>query len=145
MAAAKIAPSMLSSDFANLASEAERMVRLGADWLHMDIMVRSPSPFRPIPSHLLRAQAQHGSTANTNKQRPLIRDPSDSISGQPAGLSTLPVTVSYGVHRIELPLTNLLLDPFFTNLELAHHFEREVAVASITMKIRFYAILWHLE
>ena len=37
---AKIAPSMLSSDFANLASEAERMLRFGADWLHMDIMVR---------------------------------------------------------------------------------------------------------
>lgn len=35
----KIAPSMLSSDFANLASEAERMLRCGADWLHMDIMV----------------------------------------------------------------------------------------------------------
>ncbi|XP_009371665.2 ribulose-phosphate 3-epimerase, cytoplasmic isoform [Pyrus x bretschneideri] len=36
--AAKIAPSMLSSDFANLASEAERMLKYGADWLHMDIM-----------------------------------------------------------------------------------------------------------
>ncbi|KAL3532727.1 hypothetical protein ACH5RR_006248 [Cinchona calisaya] len=35
----KIAPSMLSSDFANLASEAERMLQCGADWLHMDIMV----------------------------------------------------------------------------------------------------------
>lgn len=35
---AKIAPSMLSSDFANLASEADKMVRFGADWLHMDIM-----------------------------------------------------------------------------------------------------------
>lgn len=35
----KIAPSMLSSDFANLAAEAKRMVDLGADWLHMDIMV----------------------------------------------------------------------------------------------------------
>lgn len=34
-----IAPSMLSSDFANLASEAERMLNCGADWLHMDIMV----------------------------------------------------------------------------------------------------------
>ncbi|CAA6664070.1 unnamed protein product [Spirodela intermedia] len=30
---------MLSSDFANLASEAERMLSSGADWLHMDIMV----------------------------------------------------------------------------------------------------------
>ncbi|KAK3033477.1 hypothetical protein RJ639_033081 [Escallonia herrerae] len=29
---------MLSSDFSNLASEAERMIRCGADWLHMDIM-----------------------------------------------------------------------------------------------------------
>jgi len=36
---AKIAPSMLSSDFANLASEAQRMLTFGADWLHMDIMV----------------------------------------------------------------------------------------------------------
>ncbi|KVH92772.1 Aldolase-type TIM barrel [Cynara cardunculus var. scolymus] len=34
----KIAPSMLSSDFANLASEAQRMLTFGADWLHMDIM-----------------------------------------------------------------------------------------------------------
>ncbi|KAF9605373.1 hypothetical protein IFM89_016926 [Coptis chinensis] len=38
MATAKIAPSMLSSDFANLASEAHRMLNFGADWLHMDIM-----------------------------------------------------------------------------------------------------------
>lgn len=29
---------MLSSDFANLASEAHRMINYGADWLHMDIM-----------------------------------------------------------------------------------------------------------
>lgn len=34
-----ICPSMLSSDFANLASEAQRMVDAGADWLHMDVMV----------------------------------------------------------------------------------------------------------
>ncbi|XWS30493.1 hypothetical protein CRYUN_Cryun24cG0122300 [Craigia yunnanensis] len=34
----KIAPSMLSSDFANLASEAKRMLDFEADWLHMDIM-----------------------------------------------------------------------------------------------------------
>ncbi|MBA0549502.1 hypothetical protein Goarm_019344, partial [Gossypium armourianum] len=37
----KIAPSMLSSDFANLASEAKRMLDFGADWLHMDIMYRA--------------------------------------------------------------------------------------------------------
>lgn len=35
MPIAKIAPSMLSSDFASLAVEAHRMVKNGADWLHM--------------------------------------------------------------------------------------------------------------
>ncbi|KAJ3035880.1 hypothetical protein HDV00_003353 [Rhizophlyctis rosea] len=34
----KIAPSMLSSDFACLADEAKRMVGCGADCLHMDVM-----------------------------------------------------------------------------------------------------------
>ncbi|GFY87319.1 aldolase-type TIM barrel family protein [Actinidia rufa] len=42
MPKAKIAPSMLSSDFANLASEAARMIHCGADWLHMDIMTYKP-------------------------------------------------------------------------------------------------------
>lgn len=47
---AKIAPSMLSSDFANLASEADRMVRFGADWLHMDIMVIPHPTFSLFPN-----------------------------------------------------------------------------------------------
>ncbi|KAJ3217119.1 hypothetical protein HDU67_008496 [Dinochytrium kinnereticum] len=34
----KIAPSMLSSDFASLASEAKKMIDAGADYLHMDVM-----------------------------------------------------------------------------------------------------------
>ncbi|KND00848.1 ribulose-phosphate 3-epimerase [Spizellomyces punctatus DAOM BR117] len=34
----KIAPSMLSSDFAQLAAEAKRMIDYGADYLHMDVM-----------------------------------------------------------------------------------------------------------
>ena len=46
---AKIAPSMLSSDFANLAPEAQRMVDCGADWLHMDIMVYIFSIVMTIP------------------------------------------------------------------------------------------------
>ncbi|KAJ1801833.1 RIBULOSE-phosphate 3-epimerase [Coemansia sp. RSA 2599] len=38
MVTAKIAPSLLSSDFARLADECERMLGLGADYLHMDVM-----------------------------------------------------------------------------------------------------------
>ncbi|CAO3660878.1 unnamed protein product [Rhizopus stolonifer] len=38
MPEAKISPSMLSSNFANLAVEAKRMKKNGADWLHLDVM-----------------------------------------------------------------------------------------------------------
>jgi len=34
----KIAPSMLSGDFARLGEEANRMLSCGADWLHLDVM-----------------------------------------------------------------------------------------------------------
>ncbi|CAG8490550.1 11343_t:CDS:2 [Diversispora eburnea] len=37
MPSAKISPSLLSSDFAQLSSEADRMIKEGADWLHMVI------------------------------------------------------------------------------------------------------------
>lgn len=42
MPTAKIAPSMLSSDFANLAAEAKRMVKNGADWLHLGEYLDTP-------------------------------------------------------------------------------------------------------
>lgn len=45
---------MLSSDFANLASEAARMLHDGADWLHMDIMVSTLSQFTSLPFPSLR-------------------------------------------------------------------------------------------
>jgi hypothetical protein len=58
-----ICPSMLSADFASLAVEAQRMVEAGADWLHMDVMVRDREPklrtggtLSPLPS----SRAQDG-------------------------------------------------------------------------------------
>ncbi|MHB8605948.1 MAG: ribulose-phosphate 3-epimerase, partial [Thermoplasmatota archaeon] len=38
MARVKVAPSILSADFARLGEEVKRIERAGADWVHVDVM-----------------------------------------------------------------------------------------------------------
>jgi hypothetical protein len=39
-----VSPSILAADFSALADECRRIIQLGADWLHIDVMVRQSTP-----------------------------------------------------------------------------------------------------
>lgn len=84
MPAPKIAPSMLSCDFANLATESKRMVSAGADWLHMDVMV----------SFLIRERWLF--SIHAHGRFPCILHPHESTQNQTSNMTNLFLSLAGG-------------------------------------------------